>query len=119
MEKDKGYADMKRELLDMKFEIIIFLLVIIFFVGFIGWGVILEKDNAKIWNKTIIITGKICHTSLSNNGQIQDENEVLYFIPSNQCNDYIIGETTNISYNRIHQMTFGNASDYNIVVGDY
>jgi len=76
------------------------------------------ENNKMVYNKTIIVTGKLCPVSVDA-GKIQDENKETYFIPLTSCDNFTIGTPSHINYNKIHQVLSFKEFDFNRVTGRY
>lgn len=80
-----------------------------------------DMNNHQVFNKTVNITGKICPNKLLGTtiAKIQDQDDEIYFIDPEKCDEYQIGQIKNISYNRIHQPYSFAEFDYKRVTGKY
>ena len=88
--------------------------------GILIGGIIIAdiQNNQAVYNKTIVVTGKLCPISMDS-GKIQDENNETYFIPLTSCSNFTIGESSHIEYNKIHQVLSFKEFDYKRLTGHY
>jgi len=99
-------------------QLIVVLIGVIIIFGILWWGISTGIQNDIILTKQITIVGKICPISMVA-GKIQDSENNIYFIPLSECNNYTVNSTRTIQYNHIKQLTIGNWSDFDRIIGDY